>query len=87
MWHIFQKSVSMQQHFEQCLGKQRGLERIFGISEADLLRFNCINLLSPQGQCREQFKLIYVLHILNAISSGEALIPSHTIQLCSCNYL
>ena len=39
--------MSMQQHFEQIVGKQRRLERkFFGISEAELLRFDCVNLFS-----------------------------------------
>ena len=46
---------------EQYVGKQRRLERkfcFFGISEAELLRFYCVNLFSLQGQCRAQFRLI-----------------------------
>ena len=41
------KSVSMQQHFEQFVGNQRRLERkCFGISEAELQRFDCVNVSS-----------------------------------------
>ena len=51
----------MQQHFEQFVGKERRLERMFmGISETELLRFDCVNLVSLQGQCRAQFRLIYL---------------------------
>ena len=54
------KSVSMQQHFEHFIGKQRRLERKFlRISEAELLRFDCVNLFYLQGQCRAVFRFIY----------------------------
>ena len=55
------KSVSMQQHVEQFVAKQRILERkISGISKAELLKFDCVNRFFSQGQCRAQFRLIYV---------------------------
>ena len=46
---VKKKSVSMQQHFKQCVWKQRRLKRkCFGISEAELLRFDSINIVSLQ---------------------------------------
>ena len=60
MWHMLKKSVSMQQYFEQFMGKQRRLEgKYFGIFEADPLRFDCVNQFSPQEQRKAQFSLIY----------------------------
>ena len=56
--NILLKSVSMQQHFEQFVAKQRRLERK---SEVELLRFDSENRLSLQGQFRAQFKLIYAI--------------------------
>ena len=54
------KKVSIQQNFEQFVGKQRRLEgKYLGISEAGPLRFDRVNQFSPQGQCRVQFSLIY----------------------------
>ena len=48
----------MQQYFEQCVGKQRRLERKrLGISEAEIMRFDCVNRFPLQGLCRAQFKL------------------------------
>ena len=39
-----EKRVSMQQHFEHLLGKQRSQERKYlGISEAEPLRCDCVN--------------------------------------------
>ena len=58
--HMLKKSVSIQQHFEQVVGKQRRLEgKYFGISEGEPLRFDCVNQFSPKGQCRAHFSLIY----------------------------
>ena len=55
------KSASMQQLFEQFVGKQRRLERqLLNISEAELLRFDRVSPFSLQGQCMAQFILIYV---------------------------
>ena len=52
----------MHRYFEQFVGKQRRLERkCFGISEAQLLSFDCVNLFSLQGQCRTQLRLIHVI--------------------------
>ena len=46
--HLAKKS-----RFEQFVGKQRRLERKFlGISEAELLRFDCGGLFSIQGRFR-----------------------------------
>ena len=56
----WKKSLSMQQHFEQFVGKPRILEgKYLDISEAEPLRFDCVNQFSPQGQHRTQFSLIY----------------------------
>ena len=53
VWHMLKKSVSMQQYFEQFVGKQSRLEgNYLGISEAEPLRFDCVNQFSPQGQYR-----------------------------------
>ena len=41
------KSVSMQQHFEQFMGRRQE-RKFFGISEIELLRFDCVNLFSPK---------------------------------------
>ena len=41
-----EKSVSMQQHFEQFVGIQEG--KYLGISEAEPLRIDCVNQFSPQ---------------------------------------
>ena len=50
----------MQQHFEQFVGKQRRVEGTYWcISEAEQLRFDCVNQISPQEQCKAQFSLIY----------------------------
>ena len=39
-----EKSMFMQHFFEQFVGKQRRLEgKYLGISEAELLRFDCVN--------------------------------------------
>ena len=56
----------MQQQFEQFAGKQRRLEFFFfggggDISKAELLRLDCVNLCSLQGQFRVQFILIFVV--------------------------
>ena len=59
-------------HFEQLMGKQRRLEsKCLGISDAELLRFDCVNLFFLQGQGRAQFRLIYVLDISNFVSSAD----------------
>ena len=51
----------MQLHFEQFVGKQRRLERKFlCISDAELLRFDRVNVLALQGQGKAQLRLIYV---------------------------
>ena len=48
-----EKSVSMQQHFKQFVGKQRGPEgKNLGISEAEPLRFDCVNQFSLGELCR-----------------------------------
>ena len=53
------KSVSMQQHFEQFVRKERRIEGMnLGISEAEPLKFDCGNQFSPQGQCKTQVSLI-----------------------------
>ena len=58
------KRVSMQQHLKQFVEKERRLESKFvGISEAEKLRFDCLNLFSLQGQCRAQFRFMLFRHI------------------------
>ena len=60
MWHMLNISVSMQQHFEQFMGKQRRLDgKYLGISEAEPLRLDCVNQFSPRGQRRAQSNLIH----------------------------
>ena len=58
----------MQQYFEQFVGKQQRLEsQFFCFSEAKRYTFDCVNLLSLQGQCMAQIDLCF-RHIE---SSGE----------------
>ena len=60
VWHMLKKSVSMQQHFERFVGKQRRLEeKYFGISEAQPLGFDCVNPFSLEELCRKQCTLKY----------------------------
>ena len=60
VWHILKKSVSMQQHFEQVVGKHRILEgKYLGNSEAEPLRLDCVNQLSLEELCRTQYSLKY----------------------------
>ena len=57
---MFKKSVSMQQYFEKFVGKQRRLEgKHLGISEAEPLRFDCVNQFSLEELCRTQYSLKY----------------------------
>ena len=52
----------MHQHFEQFVGKQRRLEgKYLGISEAEPLRFDCVNQFSLEELCRTQYSLKYFL--------------------------
>ena len=61
------------------MAKQRRLERKFwGISEAKILRFDCVNRFYLQGQCRTQLSL----DISNFGSFGDTLISlSFVIRL------
>ena len=43
-----------------CVETKKTKTKFFGISEAKLLTFDCVNLFSLQGQCRVQFRLISV---------------------------
>ena len=55
-----EKSMSKQQHFEQFVGKQRRLEgKYLGISEAEPLRFDCVNQLSLEELCRTGYSFKY----------------------------
>ena len=54
------KRMSMQQRFKQCMGKQRRLEgKYLDISEAEPLRFDCVNQFSLEELCRTQYSLEY----------------------------
>ena len=60
VWHNHvEESMSINQHFEQFVGKQRLEGKYLGISEAEPLRLGCVNQFPPKGQCRTQLSLIY----------------------------
>ena len=47
VWHMLKECVSMQQHVEKFVGKQRRLEgKYLGISKAEPLKFDCVNQFS-----------------------------------------
>ena len=59
MAHV-EKKVLMQHHFEQFVEKQRILEgKYLDISEANPLRFDCVNQFSLEKPCRTQYSLKY----------------------------
>ena len=50
-YHV-EECMSMNQHFEQFVGKQRLEGKYLGISEAEPLRLDYVNQFSQQGQCK-----------------------------------
>ena len=61
MAHV-EKSVSMQRHFEQNVGKQRRLSlegKYLDISEAEPLRFDCVHQILLEKLCRTLYWLKY----------------------------
>ena len=66
-----ENSVSMQQHFEQFVGKQRRLEgKYLGISEAEPQRYDCVNQFSHKGTAVYD---LWLLDSSNSVSSGDTL--------------
>ena len=68
-----------------CGEKKKTSKEVFGISEAKLLIFDCVNLYSLLRQSRAHFRLIYVLDISNFVSSGDTLINIHTFRVLLLN--
>ena len=67
----------MQQHFKQFVGEtKKTSKKVFGISEAELLKFDCVSRLlykDSVGYSSDWF--IFFRHIPNFVSSGDTLNP------------
>ena len=60
MWHMLKKSVSMQQHFDQFVGKERILElKSVGNFVAKAVFVESANQFSLEELCRTQYSLKY----------------------------
>ena len=60
LWYMLKKSVSMQQHFEQFVGKQRRVElKSVGNSVAKTMLVESANHFSLEELCRTQYGLKY----------------------------
>ena len=60
VWHMLKKSVSMQQHFEQLVGKQRSLElKSVGNFVAKAVLIEIANQVSLGEVCSTQYSLKY----------------------------
>ena len=59
--HLEWKCVYATIFLTVCRETKKTRRKCFGISEAELPRFVCVNIFSLQGQSRAQFRLIYVI--------------------------
>ena len=53
-----------------CGETKKTWKKVFGISEVELLKFDCVNPFFLQGQCKTQFDLCF-LDISNFVSPGD----------------